>query len=211
MGIFVSYIPSRLQADETTLTKTGSTLSIKALGVGTAQLANASVTQAKLSNINHLQLVSSQTLGANATQVDFTGLDFNTDGRYYFEVFAIANAASTSSSLYVNADTTDANYSTQNLTVATATVTGSTTAAPILMTSYGSASSNYWIRGSAQLVNGWFEFESQTNRGHDANGFELHVGSKTSASIANITQLSFKSGAANGYKTGSIFRIYKIA
>lgn len=210
MGIFVSYIPSRVQADETTLTKTGSTLSIKALGVGTAQLANASVTQAKLSGINHLQLVSSQTLGANATTVDFSSLNFNTDGEYFFEGY-VTNTAANSVRLYVNNDTTDANYSTQNFTAVTTTLTGSTSAAPIAATTQGSATSKWWFRGRAFLVNGWFSFESESNRGNDSNGYEKHTGHKSSASIANITQLTFSHASANGFATGSIFRIYKIA
>lgn len=209
MAIESDYIPSTYTADESTLTKSANQFSVKALGVGTAQLANASVTQAKLSNINHLQLVSSQTLGANATTVDFSSLDFNTDGEYFFEAYII-NTAANSVRLYVNNDTTDANYSTENFTAVSTTLAGSTSAAPIAATTQGGATSKWWLRGRAFLVDGYFSFESESNRGHNSNGYEKHTGHKSSASVANITQLTFSHASANGFGTGSIFKIYKI-
>lgn len=71
-----------------------------------------------------LHLVSEQTLLANASQVDFLGLDINTERVYYLEAdFTNALAANTRFHTYVEANEVDARYWRQRIYGAGAGVT----------------------------------------------------------------------------------------
>lgn len=159
--------------------------------------------------------MSAQTLGAQATSIDFTSLDINTDGIYLFCVDLISNAAADYYvNLYVNNDTTNGNYYSEEYGASgsTGAVQSDNQPAAVFMRSSANTARSFawiWVIRSA---GGYFHFMTTGSTYDSTNRMNLRnfAGTKSSATVANITQLTFTSAQANGLATGSTITMYKL-
>ena len=102
---------TNVTADGTTLELINNVMGVKDSGISTAKIADAAITAAKM-GFGTMVLVAETTLTADATQVDFTGLDLEGDGGTYLITFNSKSNGTTQVNLAIafNSDNTTTNY-----------------------------------------------------------------------------------------------------
>jgi hypothetical protein len=211
MGFFAQFIPRAYAADGSTLSLSGNTFSVAALGVDTAQIKAGAVSYAKLATDAKpaLRFVASTTLAAPATQIDFTSLDMNTDGRYVI-ISEIVAGAQLNGSLFVNGDNTATHYDTEFLLMDGATLTGGRTYDANLFNV--TAANTGFHRIEIYKVNGYIFADCTGIYGSGATiSKKISSMHKVDAAPANVTQLSLVASGANAFGTGTFIRLYKVA
>lgn len=154
-----------------------------------------------------LQLVETITIAGSAeTNIDFTGLDINSDG-YYIAILNIKSAIANYLRLYVNDDYTTANYDSQSHIVAG-------TSAEMNRYDEGTMArleigANLILCKISRSPDGYFKSISQSSSGPSPK-LSTYATTKA-ATVANITSLRFNMGAANGFAIGSTISLYKIS
>lgn len=188
MAYWLNRIPP---CDETTITKSSGQLAIKDVG-------------------NYLQFVSSNTLVGAATSIDLTGLDISTDGMYRIDVYQVGPANNNSVYCYFNADTTATNYYSQSCDAVGAAAGASLSNAPVAGGTTANKNSHHviWI----YHIGGYAAFMVHQIRDIGTSvAIHLYYGLKTSATVANITQVTLTCSVANGFGIGSWYKLYKVA
>jgi len=168
---------------------------------------DASITPVKLS-FGSLKKVAEVNVTSNTTQVTITGLDIKAD-KFYLIVFTTKNPTATSGwvSMYVEADTTAANYYSQYFHA-----TGTGLAGGLYNAAYighvDSGDRNAFIVWLVRDPDGYPRFNCYAMR-KTGSGTEINLnsGSKT-ATVTNITRLDFIHDVAGGIGAGSKIIIY---
>lgn len=150
--------------------------------------------------------------GRAVTSIDFSGLDINTHKSYRVEIEMI-NATDSQALLYmfVNGDTTLANYASQGLAGVGSTVSSSRLSAPKICINSTSVGSDNAVVVNVTRVAGKCSYISSYVRDIGSTSIvqgEIMWGGKT-ATVTNITQLTFTSSVAMAIGVGSKIRIYR--
>ena len=159
----------------------------------------------------NFQLVQEQILSAAATNVDFTGLDINTD-KAYMLVYKLKNlySAGQNFSIFVEGDYTLTNYYSQCLYATGATVAANNANQPRLCVA---DVVNDNMIGQALIqrdVDGYFRYVSNYGKKTDSSlQFEYQTGRKT-ATVTNITSIRIHADQANTIAANSRFALYKV-
>ena len=174
---------------------------------GASALALPSLTVASKPVVNSL-LAEYTVTGSAVTSIDFSGLDINTHKSYRIEFEIIDTGASAGNLvLFINNDTTQTSYYTQQGSVNANVFTGSR----------DNMSSIAWIEPSLIAVgeivvsktNGFPTFNSQSNFSSNSGVQIMFKACRKTATVTNITQLTFTSSVANAIGVGSTIRIYR--
>lgn len=146
-------------------------------------------------------------LTSSASSIDFTGLDIVSDGYYFIEAELIeATGVNTSIDLFVNGDTTQANYTSQR-------IYGQGAAASASQDSYArigyvNASTRAFLRCTISLTGGYARMICLSD---DDTPSIYCYSTVYNTSIANITQLTVRAEVAGtAFAIGSIVRLYKV-
>ena len=161
-------------------------------------------------DLSNFTLVAEIELGSVATSIDFTGLDINTDGTYFF-VFTFENVDAALNQIFldINGDNVNTNYHRQVFQAVNGTLTGAR------------ANNNHFLNIAA----------GESCAGHvlvliDAGGFAKMVSvasvndpaaiemfntmCATASTVANITQVTFEGTKVDGLGVGSKVQLYKL-
>lgn len=158
------------------------------------------------------ELIGDVTLVAPATQVDFTGLDGDTDEVYLLETIVekVAIGASTHG-IQFNADTA-ANYNEQRLEVNGVTASAARGTALVKM-QVGLFSGIVDRRADSVIIfakTGALRYISCHSAGQTGGGIAEQINSgEWTNTVANVTQISFLSSLASDFGTGSRFLLFK--
>lgn len=153
-------------------------------------------------------LVEYEVTGSAVTSINFTGLDINTHKSYRIEVEAKnATATPTIVSMFVNNDTVATNYYCQYLVAGGTAVAGARANSANIFTKEASAKTN--VIGNVSLVDGYmYSIFNSAKRDPSSIEIQNYSMAKT-ATVTNITQLTFTSSVANSIAVGSRIRIYR--
>jgi len=159
-----------------------------------------------------MQLVATTTIaGAAATSIDFSGLDIDTDG-YYFFIAKIkeANVGTGFLYLYANNDTTTTNYNSDLMGADNASA--ELARANRAEIGYMTQNTEGFHFGLVNLsVNDVPEALTFGVTGASASAKIRQYGWKKTATTANITQLTFTSSNASALAIGTTISLYKIS
>ena len=149
--------------------------------------------------------------GSPVTQIDFTGLDIVADKSYRFELSIKADTGSPLLDLYINDDTTNANYRQKYFSFNHTTLAGNSLSEPRIVGF--TTGSFYTVVGVIQLdADGRVQIMSreldQIAGSAVANSY-LRSTIKVVGVEANITKLSFIASVALSIAVGSTIRLYK--
>jgi len=177
--------------------------------IGTAAIQNEAITPAKLGT-GTMALVATSTLEADATEIQFTGLDIDTDLVYkIFINLTNADSATRTYALEYNDDSTVTNYF-QQILQASATVVSGARVNDSDITAILS-NQNCVIEGTIYRdVDGFIRGLFQSNR-EAAVGVVTDIKSlSTTGSGANLTSLEFRALTADAIGTGTTVSLYKV-
>ena len=165
------------------------------------------------SNVGYLNnLVEQKIINADTSSITFSGLDSSLDGDYYLEISFINKNTSTFP-LYVNGDTTNANYKTTVVYSAGSTPTGGVSTYPVF--SDYSAISTQSVSIKISVVNGKYMARSKSIVGYTTPSsyiYDTSVYRNTALTNNKISSLTIlDSASANGIGAGSVFTLYKAA
>jgi len=139
---------------------------------------------------------------STVTQIDITDLDGNLHGGYWFE--ALTASASGYLQCFVNGDTTGTNYYCNVLDSYSATVSNT-----VANNAYVGQLTNGNVQGSIYL-DGFGKFRVRSEQAGDYQNSNIAIYSMhKTATITNITSLSFRGVASNNIVAGSRFRLYR--
>ena len=159
--------------------------------------------------IDYKGLLAEYTVSGSAvTSIDFSGLDINTHKSYRVEIELI-NATASGGALYcfVNGDTTLTNYWSQYFYANSTSVTSARQNNPQISTLIASSIAS--VQLSIEKVNGYTRITSSDNFNTSSSiAYEIFSSTKT-ATVTNITQLTFTSSVASSIGVGSKIRIYR--
>lgn len=146
--------------------------------------------------------------GSAVTSINFSGLDINTHKSYRIEVELLnATASSATISCFVNNDTSGGNYYTQELNVSGSSVVGARTNAAYICAL--DASSFVSATQFVSRTNGYAGIKSFVSRLSGTSLTRDDYYMVKSATVTNITQLTFVSSVASSIGIGSKIRIYR--
>jgi hypothetical protein len=145
--------------------------------------------------------------GGAVTQIDFTGLNINTHKGYRVEI-DLVNAAvgAFTLSLFINGDTTSTNYYTQVSASAGATHSDARTNDSVL---YSATNIDQKAMFSLSLLNGYPTWSGINTADQSATINVSNYGGIKTATVANITQLTFTASVASALANGTRIRIYR--
>lgn len=160
-------------------------------------------------NPNPYLVYETEVTGAAVTSIDVTGLDINTDKGYVLKIDGLnSNAGASDYYLYANNDTTQTNYTTQDLDASATSVSGARASTNIFAEAI-SASANFYSK--IDITNGFsvFSYEADTIRSKGTGlSIQNRIVSKN-ATTTNITQLTITASVADGLGIGTTVRIYR--
>ncbi|WP_067176968.1 hypothetical protein [Sulfurospirillum sp. UCH001] len=147
--------------------------------------------------------------GSAVTSIDFTGLDINTHKSYRVEI-SIANATANSSGLYcfINGDTNLTNYYRELVQFDGTTIGANRANNPQIITLQPSSS----LSLTSNVQRGDNGYARAINFGNSSNGSSILKEDSTlvkTATVSNITQLTFTTSVVNAIAIGSKIRIYR--
>lgn len=151
-------------------------------------------------------LADFEVTGAAVTSVDFSGLDIASHKSYRVEIEAVGVNASTIYA-FINGDTTITNYYSQTLNGAGSGVNAARANTSAIGQTAVSGNSSY--SALVALVNGFARVESNGSVGDGVATIAHIFGMNKTATVANITQLTFTSSVAGSIGIGSKIRIYR--
>lgn len=157
--------------------------------------------------IDYKGLLAEYTVSGSAvTSIDFSGLDINTHKSYRVEIEMVTMSACV---LYcfVNADTTVTNYYTQTSGGGATAWSGGRYNTPATITA--SATGNHIGNFSVERVNGVPNFVGIGSSQLGTTPVFYNFFTLKTATVANITQLTFTSSVASAIGVGSKIRIYR--
>jgi len=178
--------------------------------IETAELTDGSVTVAKLANGATLKLLGTVTLSADATTIGFSSLDYNTTG-YFLAIYNLeaSSANADNVSLFINDNTTAADYDTQVITGNGAGITGSQTdVSTIARTEASETCCGYAIIFIDPLSKA-VAIGSYARDGGIVLNEQFSI-KDAASTTANITDLDFTSARADGLDIGSTISLYSI-
>jgi hypothetical protein len=146
--------------------------------------------------------------GSAVTSIDFTGLDINTHKNYRIVVNLInADAGDRDIFCYVNGDTTNTNYYSQEFVANSTSISGSRANAPYLSTMIASDRST---GESLVVLSDSLAFIKHDGSYSSGSGIQRRsrVIGKTTTDT-NITQLTFTASSASAIAVGSKIQIYR--
>ena len=154
--------------------------------------------------------------GSAATTLAVSGLDLNTDERYFIEL-DLKNATTSTAllSLYYNADTTAANYNRQALTISSTSVTGSRGNDGQI----GAMDSNTASTGSGNYIaQAWLRNDIDVHpclnlsclRSGNSNILLQQIVHEWRTASTNVTGITISSSVANALAVGSKITIWKV-
>jgi hypothetical protein len=154
-------------------------------------------------------IASEEVTGSAQTTIDFPVLDLNAHGgRYNIEIDFVEGAGLvTAINLYVNNDTTDANYYVQQISVNDTTVTGSRSNLPSFVQS--AANNEVFANGYIGLANGYPNALVSYASGSASNVLLIDRVIKKTGTVSNITQLTFTATQTDGLGVGTTIKIYR--
>lgn len=154
-------------------------------------------------------LLTTLTTTALATTIEFTGLDINTHKGYRIEIsYLNGTATSHGLSMYVNGLTTATDYYRQHYS-AEGTAVSAANANDGLIASV-SASERAMMTATIDLAPGGYPYAiSNFVRDSGTALKNLSYSWVKTASVANITSLTFTAGVADGIGIGTTFRIFR--
>ena len=153
-------------------------------------------------------LVSTKTGDGTSANLDWTGLDINTDGYYVMVGNLICTGGAANGSLFVNNDTTSTNYYTQTLS-ADGAVPSSNRGNNAITADVSNAWGNtlfikiYRCNGFAVSTN-----ESKILDGSSIR-IRLYYGT-TASTVTNITRLTLNADSGRNWATGTSVSLYKV-
>jgi len=147
--------------------------------------------------------------GSPITSIDFSNLDINTHKSYRVEI-SIANATANSSGLYcfINGDTNLTNYYRELVQFDGTTIGANRANNPQIITLQPSSS----LSLTSNVQRGDNGYARAINFGNSSNGSSVLKEDSTlikTATVANITQLTFTTSVAGAIAVGSKIRIYR--
>lgn len=153
-------------------------------------------------------VVEHEVTGSAVTSIDFTGLDINTDKSYRIELDITSITAGAVIELFYNNDTTSTNYYSQYIQGSGATPTSSrANDAGIIAVGAGTFSSCVI---NVQLVDGYAIAVSSVARDIGASVIRRsYAQGKSSATLANITQMTLTANVASIIDVATKTRIYR--
>ena len=147
--------------------------------------------------------------GSAVTSIDFSGLDINTHKSYRVEI-ELGNATVTTYYLhvYINNDTTVANYWSQELNASSTAIGGQRNQNPTIAVCEPSSVviSNCLVE---QYFSGMPGVKSQNIRNYGSAVYISLYSVSKSSTITSINRLTFTSTVANSISVGSTIRIYR--
>jgi len=155
------------------------------------------------------KLISEQILTSTATDIDFTGLDLEDAGIYYLEIISKKTATGVDGIyLYMNDDTTDSNYKTQQFWADNTTVNAeNTTNTPFIGLGADTTGQIYIKVSISKMSGGKPMFHCNwIDAGYPRGG--LYLGSKNSTD--NVTEIKLRNGTSNGWVSGTFVRLYQM-
>lgn len=154
-------------------------------------------------------LAEFEVTGSAVTAVDFTGLDINTHKSYRVELELInATGSGAQIGFEVNGDTTTTNYHYQGVFFSSTGLSGNRTNGN--RCAFMDASADSYSNIAVGIVGSQATYQSSTTRNIGSSiQAGQQWGAKTNATVANITQLTFRSAIALAIDVGSKIRIYR--
>lgn len=154
-------------------------------------------------------LVTDTTTGALATSLTISGLDINTHKGYRVEIgYVNGTATAHSLDMYINGLTTATDYYRQTLSSdGTTTVSGRANDGQVLTCSASSRSTT--TIDIQRTPDGYAMAFSRVSRDPGSGLLLYQYSWSKTATVTNITSLTFTAGAANGIGVGSTFRVYR--
>lgn len=160
-----------------------------------------------------MEQLSTQTLGAAATNIDFTGLDIDS-----YKGFVIvlnvdsADAGGQLIKMYVDdgagtLQTTDTDYYKQRLLVGSTTVEGLRANDPEIAYAYAGESNGIVIHMMLDINDYPIAFSSGVENAPSSVMFKQY-GWKKKTTSSNITKIRFTHGGTNGFATGCVATVY---
>jgi len=157
-------------------------------------------------NPNPYLVYETEVTGAAVTSIDVTGLDTSVHRSYRVELEIILTSSATLYA-YVNNDTTNTNYYSQNLQGDGATAAASRNNDPRISVGVAGA---YYIIGTFGVVGGNYAATVETTAAVDTvSPVRQNRSLAKTASITDITQLTITSSVASSINIGSKIRIYR--
>lgn len=163
-------------------------------------------------NSSAMALKSTTTLVAAATTISFTSLNYTADG-YYKLIGAINenNKGGTQFHIYINGDTTAANYYCEFVDIAGAVTTSNNLNYPLLV--YLIANYKCTFECLIFIDSGGYACYQTVITGFNGSTpiAKFTMGGKTNATVADITQIDITANNADGFASGSYISLYKVA
>ena len=151
-------------------------------------------------------LLAEYIVASDLTSIDFSGLDINTHKSYRIEVEAIGSTAGAQNiSLFINNNTTAANYYRQ-FTTKTGTGSPTTTISNNSILSPHSGIVVLSIDFDIKLMAAHIKIKARSTE-NNINDYDTVINPQFGA--VNITQLTFVHSAVGGFSAGSKIRIYR--
>jgi hypothetical protein len=203
MGFNDTVIPSQLSADavdnDTIELDENNKISIKDEGVDSEMLS-----------FKTMEMISSETLTATATEIEFTGLDSDTENQYQLILKVPKSSIGNVIFLSVNGDTTTANYRNQRTRYEGSSVLTGQISNSQVGQNLGSSNWNTYAIISVAVVNGYLQAQAFSHNAETTNArVELYAITKTAA-ITKITSLGIYSSNTDGLPVGSVVELYKV-
>lgn len=162
-----------------------------------------------LASVKPSLLAEYEVTGSAVTSIDFSGLDINTHKSYRVEM-ELVNATASLANIYsfINGDTTLTNYYSQYAYANGTGLSGSRVNTPQLTQMTASQSSSLYVCNITRS-NG-YPFLHTVGSFNDASTIQtLQNITKKTATVTNITQLTFTASVASSIGVGSKIRIYR--
>lgn len=149
------------------------------------------------------------TLGADGANIDLSSLDINSHGfTYYLEAFGQQTNNADAIALYLNADYTAGNYSTETLTLNAATLTGARNAGSATVSGAIPANGYWHLAGWLMRENISGICRAVLRCTWDSTGiYGFDTFFQKTATLANITSIRLKS-ITFSFKSGSRARVW---
>ena len=177
------------------------------LNVSTINGVDVSVSGVATQAFANSLLYEAVVTGSAVTSIDFPLLDINTHKSYRVEIEIVGSASVTNIYMFVNGDTAITNYYSQGIFANATSFTGGRNNEPRIG---NTGNEDYQkINVAVSLISSKVCYNTLGNYSDDSSiQGSIFYGTKT-ATVTNITQLTFTSSVASAIGVGSKIRIYR--